>query len=432
MARSLQRHLSFVLGAAILAAGLAAGAASFGFAYFEAEEFQDDTLRQIAALAIRQAGGAQYDGRARVVDPESRVLVARLPGEPRPDWLPADLAPGIHTLPGANGNWRVFVRAAEGPGRIAVAQSTDVRDELALDSALRTLAPLLLLLPLLAWLSARIVRRELAAVRRLAGTVDAQPAERPAALPEGDVPEEIAPFLRAINQLLERVARLMGEQRRFVADAAHELRSPLQALSLQAQNLENAASLEAMRERVAPLRAGIERARRLTEQLLALARAQAAEAQAAPVELPALAREILAEHVALAEARGIDLGLDLQSEPAVSGPPELLRLILRNALENALRYTPRGGEVTLRVDVQGEDAVVEVTDTGPGIPEAERERVFQPFYRLSGEAGDGAGSGLGLAIARDAAARLGGAVSLEPGPQGIGLVFRYRQLRLAS
>ena len=429
MARSLQRHFSLTLAAAIVAAGLAAGAASFGFAYFEAEEFQDDTLRQIGALAERQANGLVYDGKAGVADPESRVLVVRLPGDARPAWLPADLAAGLHTLAGSGGNWRVYVRAGKHSSSIAVAQSTDVRNELARDSALRTLAPLVLLLPLLVWLAARIVRRELAPVRELAHTVDAQPAERPAPLPESGVPEEIAPFLRAINRLLERVARLMSEQRRFVADAAHELRSPLTALSLQAQNLEQAATLEAARERVAPLRAGIERARRLTEQLLSLARSQAAGLDLKPVDAGKIARELIADCMPLAESRGIDLGLDQKEEGlAIAADAELLRSVLRNALDNALRYTPAGGEVTLRAFLQGEDAVIEIVDRGPGIPAGERERVFQPFHRLENPGGEG--SGLGLAIARDAAVRLGGAVSLEERPGG-GLVFRYRQPRLA-
>ena len=427
MARSLQRHLSLTLAAAILAAGLAAAAASFAFAYFEAEEFQDDTLRQIAALAARERSGGDYDGNARVADPESRVLVVRLPGNSRPSGLPAGLDAGIHTLTGETGSWRVFVRAGDGSSRVAVAQSTDVRDELALDSALRTLVPLVLLLPLLAWLAAYIVRRELAPVRRLAYTVDAQPAERPTALPEAGIPDEIAPFLRAINGLLERVARLMGVQRRFVADAAHELRSPLQALSLQAQNLENAATLEAMRERVTPLREGIERARRLTEQLLSLARSQAMGVDAKPVVAGKMARELIADYLPLAESRGIDLGLGHADEMLiVPADAELLHVVLRNALDNALRYTPPGGEVTLRAFADSDDAVIEVLDTGPGIPVAERERVFHAFHRLEGAGGQG--SGLGLAIARDAAARLGGTLTLDERPGG-GLVFRYRQSR---
>lgn len=140
-----------------------------------------------------------------------------------------------------------------------------------------------------------------------------------------------------------------------------------------------------------------------------------------------IARELIADYMPLAESRGIDLGLDEADERlAIAADAELLRVVLRNALDNALRYTPPAGEVTLRFFAEGEDAVIEVVDTGPGIPAAERERVFQPFHRLENSSGDG--SGLGLAITHDAAARLGGTVCLDERPEG-GLVFRYRQPR---
>ena len=436
MNRSLERHLSRTLALAIVLAGLLAGAASFGFAYVEAQEFQDESLRQIAILADAArlpAAGRAVDGAGADSDADDRVLVLRLPPAPRtvpPARLPYARPPGVHTQGERFDRWRVFVRQTRTGTRIAVAQETQVRDEMAIFSALRTLAPLLLLLPLLVWLAARIVRTELAPVRRLAHTLDQQPAGRPQPLPEGDVPDEIAPFVRAINRLLGRITELMGEQRRFIADAAHELRSPLTALSLQAQNLENAGSPAAMRERVGPLRAGIERARRLTEQLLSLARSQASSAASTKLEVSALAQELIEDSLPLAQARGIDLGLEDAGGIILAAEAPTLQLILKNALDNALRYTPSGGEVTLRLYPVGDDAVIEVSDSGPGIADAERERVFSPFYRSEGAGGEG--SGLGLAIARDAAARLGGTVSLHDRPDGPGLVFRYRQRRIAS
>jgi two-component system OmpR family sensor kinase len=220
----------------------------------------------------------------------------------------------------------------------------------------------------------------------------------------------------------------MGEQRRFVADAAHELRTPLTALSLQAQNLDKAATLELMRERIVPLRAGIERARRLTEQLLSLARSQAGAPALESVNVSKVARELIAEYLALAEERDIDLGLDAAEDIVLTAEPRALSSILQNGLDNALRYTPRGGEVTLSLYTEGDAAVIEVRDSGPGIAVAERRRVFDPFYRLDGSHGEG--SGLGLAIAFDAAARLGGTVSLHDRSDGPGLVFRYRQNRV--
>lgn len=427
MSRSLQRHLSLMLGTAILACGLAAALASFMLAYGEAREFQDDMLRQIALIAARSAAAPEGSGKpdADVSDPESRVLVIRPPGSARPQWLPPGLSSGFHTVDGKGERLRVFVRRDAVSGETIVAQPTDVRDEIAINSALRTLVPLLLLLPLLVWMLVRIVRREFRPIAVFSRDLDDQAAERPMPLAQDGVPNEITPFIRAINRLLERINLLLGEQRRFIADAAHELRSPLTALSVQAQNVRHANSLEAVRDRVAPLQAGIERARLLTEQLLSLARAQAGAAPAAAVDASALARELIAEHMPAAIAKGIDLGLDERAPLVLQGAAESLRLVIGNALENAVKYTPPGGEVTLRLAAEPGMAVIEIIDNGPGIAPAERERVFDAFYRAAGTTGPG--SGLGLAIAREAAARLGGELALDGKPVGPGLVFRYRQ-----
>lgn len=433
MKRSLQRRLSLMLGGAILLAGLVAAGASFILAYAEATEFQDDMLRQIALLAARSTSRsppieAKVQPTAEVIldDPESRLSVIRLPGDRRPDWLAGDLASGFHTLETDGGRLRVFVHGDFAVKATVVAQPTETRDELARNSALRTLVPLLLLLPLMVWMIVRIVRRELAAVSRLARHLDAQPADRPRPLFEEDVPDELTPFVQAINRLLERVGVLMDQQRRFVADAAHELRSPLTALSVQAQNLQQATSLETICERVVPLQAGIERARKLTEQLLSLARIQAGRVATTKVDVSALARELIAECLPMAEAKGIDLGLEEVAPLRVEAAPETLRLVLKNGLENALKYAPEGGQVTLRTDVDATSAIIDIVDNGPGMPISERERAFDPFYRLPGAIGEG--SGLGLAIAREAAANQGGSLRLLDRPQGTGLVFRYRQL----
>ena len=431
MRRSLQRRLSLALAFAIVLTGLIAAVTSFGLGYFEAQELQDESLRQIAALVARRAADAGFkeapspDGASG--DNESRVVVMGLPGDARPAWLPENILPGFHTLDDGPERMRVLVRRLPQNARVVVAQPTDLRNEIALNSALRTLVPLILLLPLLAWLTARIVATELAPVRRMAHRLDGQAPDRPAALSETDVPDEIVSFIHAINRLLERVSQLMNEQRRFIADAAHELRSPLTALSIQAQNLENAESREASKDRLTALRAGIDRAQRLAEQLLSLAKTQTGTTEQAMIDVSAIVRELIAEYLPVAEARGIDLGMEEVAKPSLSGSPDTLRLILGNALDNALRYIPSGGEVTVRLAAEGDDAVIEVADTGPGIPASERTRVFDPFYRLEGSSGNG--SGLGLAIARDAASRLGGSVILQDRPEGTGLVFRYRQRR---
>jgi two-component system OmpR family sensor kinase len=422
-----------MLGSAVLLAALLAAAVSFAFAYQEAKEFQDDMLRQIASIAVRHAGsvGAIPSDGSRpapaTADIESKVSVLHFPGDAPPDWMTPEVGAGLHTLRSRQGDVRAFI-AGRLPGeRTVVAQPTDVRDELAINSALRTLVPLLLLLPVLAWLIVRIVRRELAPVIRLSQRLDEQPAHRAHILSDRDIPAELTPFVHAINRLIERVNCLLTQQRRFVADAAHELRSPLTAIAVQVQNVKNADSLGAMRERVIPLQEGIERARRLTEQLLNLAKSQADAPEPTTVDVNALARELIAEFVPVAAAKGIDLGFADVIPLQVAAAPELLRQVLRNALENAMNYTPSGGQVSLRMFADGRDDVIEVIDDGPGIPVAERDRVFDAFFRLPGS--HGLGSGIGLAIARESATRLGAVVSLHGRPDGAGLVFRYRQPR---
>jgi len=428
MKRSLQRHLSLVLGSAVLLAGLVAAAASFGLAYLEAKEFQDDMLRQIALLTrgqslVTSTSHQSVSNNEGITDPESRITILHLPSDTVPTWFKHDLPPGLHTLNTGAEQVRIFV--GSGQIRTVVVQPTEARDEIAINSALRTLIPLLLLLPMLVWLIVRIVRSQLAPITSLAKTLDEQSAHHPSQLQSNELPREILPFVYAINRLLERINHLMGQQRRFIADAAHELRSPLTALSIQAQNLMNAESLEAMRERVPPLRDGIERARQLTEQMLSLARTQAGTGSDSTVNVSIMARELIAEYLPLAEARRIDLGLDEIAPLSLRAEPDALRLIFRNALDNALKYTPVGGEVTLRLLPNDKDDVIEVVDNGPGIPFTERERIFDSFYRIPGASGDG--SGLGLAIAREAANRLGGTVSAHARQEGSGFVFRYRQ-----
>ncbi len=419
----------------MLLAGLIAATASLILAYREATEFQDDMLRQIALIAASsgppQAGEAlrQPDFKIVLTDSESRISVIHLPDDPRPAWLASGVADGFHTLDTHRGRLRVFVRTGLTGKTTVVAQPTETRDEIAIDSALRTLVPSLLFLPVMAWTILLVVRRELAPVRRLASHLDAQPANRPCPLSDTGVPDEIMPFVHAINRLLERVATLMGQQRRFVADAAHELRSPLTALSVQARNLDHAESLETMRERIRPLQAGIERARKLTEQLLSLARMQAGAPATAAVDVSSLARELIAEYLPIAESKGVDLGLEETVALRIDAVPDALRMVLKNGLENALQYAAAGGEVTLRLDADEQGAVIDIVDNGPGIPVSERERVFTPFHRLPETAGEG--SGLGLAIAREAAATQGGSLELLDRQQGTGLVFRYRQGRVS-
>lgn len=424
MNHSLRGRLSKTLALVIVAGGLAASGVSFYLAYDEAQEFQDDTLRQIAALKAGPADDRAADAvNPPVEDPESRVTVIDLPQDPRPDWLPEAIADGYHTLPvpGRQDHMRVFLRSVDPTHRVVVAQSTDSRDEIAINSALRTGIPSLLLLPLLGVAITWILARELRPLRRLADQLDDQSSLHLQPLSEQGLPDEIIPFVEALNRLLERVNRLTSQQRRFIADAAHELRTPLTALSLQAQNLARADSAEQMHARLRPLQQGIERARRLTVQLLDLARLEERARARQHVDLARLCREIVTESLPLADAERIDLGMETVTA-TIETDPDSLRLILGVGLENALRYTPAGGNVTLRVRQDATTVCLEILDTGPGIPDAEIEQAFEPFHRLANHQ-NAQGSGLGLAIARAAAQTIGAEVSLRNRTDRSGVIY---------
>jgi two-component system OmpR family sensor kinase len=245
-------------------------------------------------------------------------------------------------------------------------------------------------------------------------------------LTEENLPREMLPLVTAINATLDRLDQGFRMQREFTADAAHELRTPLTALQLQIQLLERARSPEELREAIEALRAGAKRASHLVEQLLTLARLEpqaAAEASSA-VALDELAAEIVAELEPLAEAKGLDLHLARAEHARVMGQPLALRILARNLVDNAVRYTPPGGKIDVEVWTEDGSAVFQVTDTGPGIPKEERERVFDRFYRLPGTGVQG--SGLGLAIARQIAEAHRARIELGEPDHGGGLRVTVR------
>ena len=436
MNHSLQRRLYIGLSVAIVCMGLLAGLASFFLALNEAQEYQDASLQQIAALVPPQLWQSAYhDDQSRVdEDPDARIVV-----EPLchldcsrlnvPLKLPWQLSAGFHTVTVEGQDWRIFVRRQGPDNALAVAQSTDVRSDAAFASARWTLLPLLFLVPLLMLFSRMIVRRSLAPIQNLAHTMDRQNPDRPEPLSIETVPSEIAPFIEAINRLLERVRLLLEQERRFIADAAHELRTPLTALSLQVQNLSRADSLPEYQQRLQPLQKGLERFAHLLEQLLGLARQQATSPNSELVNLVDTARQMLEDLYPMAERKNIDFGLDAPSPIWVQGSPAAIYSLLRNVVDNALRYSPEHSEVTISVRSEGSDVLLEVMDSGSGIPIAESERVFDPFYRIPGT--QEAGSGLGLSIVRAIANQLGGQVSLCPRTKHAGLHFIYRQKRIS-
>ncbi len=308
--------------------------------------------------------------------------------------------------------WRVYgLFTAEGV--IQVAQPWRVREQLASEAALRVLAPLLLLLITMAAAVVWIVSRGLAPLRRLASDVQSRDALSLAPLASGGLPAEAAPLVEELNRLLARLSEAFDKQRAFVADAAHELRSPLTALSLQLQLLDRAPDEAARAEARTKLGAAVERAIHLATQLLTLARhePEGAGVQLHSVALESTVREAISEVHTLAAARGVELEFEASGAPRVLGDADALRILVRNLVDNAVRYTPAGGSVQVHLRAHEGGVTLSVEDNGPGIPAHERERAFDRFYRPPGSAEGG--SGLGLAIVKAIAERHGARVRLE-------------------
>jgi two-component system OmpR family sensor kinase len=405
----------------ILAMAVPAGVFSFYSAYHEANDLQDDQLRQVAALVLsRDLPPATPDRHAigKMKDEESKVIVqvlapaAPAKGDDDALRLPADLRDGIQTFKAGRVHWRLFVQTTPSGQRLAVGQQTAVRDEIARDSGLRTMMPFMVLIPVLIALVSFLVRRMLRPIALLSQEVDRRDDQDMRPLAEQQVADEIRPLIGSINRLLRRVADNMDAQRRFLADAAHELRSPLTALSLQAENLAATDLSPASKARLLPLRQGLNRSKALLEQLLTLARSQNTGApQLAQVSLQAVLRRVMEDSLPLAQARQVDIGIEADTEITLAAQEVDIVALVRNLIDNAILYTPQGGSVELRAGMQSGLVSIEVEDSGPGIEEAERERVFDPFYRVLGSGQDG--SGLGLSIVKSIVARLHGRIELQ-------------------
>jgi two-component system OmpR family sensor kinase len=410
---SLQFRLSVGTAVAILGVALLAGSFSYWWAFEEAIELQDEQLIRLSALVNRQRI-IQPDANTPIeishVDPESHFVVQWLTGDPGQGevelpGLPIDLSEGLQTRLVGDATWRLLVKTFNSGARIVVAQQTEVRDEIARTSALNTLVPLIILIPLLSLWVAYLIRQVFAPLKKMAAQLDKSTGHDLMPLPDTNLASEITPFIAAINHLLARVRESIAQQRQFVRDAAHELRSPLTAISLQAERLVALGLESHLQERLINLHRATERTRILIEQLLTMARAQDEKATAnVHVPVKALLRELLEDLLPLADVKKIEIsviGEDIQ----IHTQPIDLQILVKNLIENAIRYTPEHGRVEMFLSDHEDSAELLVKDSGPGIVDEELVRVFDPFYRVLGN--DQPGSGLGLSIVRTIADRLG-------------------------
>ena len=338
--------------------------------------------------------------------------------------------PGFDDVKVDDAEWRVYATdpAQHGGRSVQVIQSGTFRARQAAERAGAAIAPVLILLPLailILWGVSGAMSRAVQDIGRQAAQQDEHTISE---IPLERVPQELKPMVASFNSLLTRLRDAFATQRRFVQDAAHELRTPITAVALQLENVRGDMPAGACQQSLGQLEAGVSRAQRLVDQLLKLSRQEAPVMEAAgPVDLHAQLHESMNALIALADQRNIDLGLVAATGEALPAPTVRcaagdLRSVLDNLIENALRYTPEGGVVDVRLVNEGGRTAVEVMDTGPGIPPDQLARVFDRFFRVPGS--QVRGSGLGLSIAQAAAQRCGLRILLRNRDDRSGLVAR--------
>lgn len=415
-APSLRRRLLWLVLAAIAIASAIQAIGAYRTALRNADALFDAQLQQFAhsidaGMPLAPGDARLYEFSIQIWGPDG-VRIYRSQGADLP--TPRVLGFSDTTVEGTQ--YRVYLLRT-GQRTIQVAQDLDARRARAGGLALQAVLPVLLLAPLLMLAVWALITFSLAPVERVRQQVATRPADDLSPLPEQGLPREVLPLVRELNQLFRRVDTAFASQRHFVADAAHELRSPLTALKLQAQALRKLPPGQEQDSAVDRLDAGIARAIRLLEQLLALARAEAQRPEDdgawEDVDVQALCRAAVADVLPQAHARGIDVGLlTPDAQATVRGQFEPLRMLLRNLLENAVKFTPPSGQVDIAIVHAAGAVTLRVEDSGPGIPEASRQRVFDRFYRGDTDPGEGKGSGLGLAIVEAIAGRHGAQVKL--------------------
>ncbi len=423
--RTIRTRLLVWLLSAVVAAGLSSAYTLYQAALAGADQVFDEQLQQTALSLRDQSFEFALPPQLPATDTRNNVVVqvwtatgVRVYFSEVYRELPGLQQPGFSNVAVGKVPWRVLSLPSRGYV-IQVAQPLGVRQQRAVALALETLKPLALMLPVLGAAIWLIVGAQLRPLDRIVESVRQRQPDALEPLSETSLPDEIRPLVIALNDLLARLRAAIDAQQAFVADAAHELRTPLTAVRLQVQLAEQATDDSEKAAAFTQLRGGIDRAARMVEQMLNLARHEAAAVVNETVSLVSLAQEVVADLTPLADARHQDFGLAESAPASVRGDPHALRMLLRNLADNAIRYTPDGGRVDVSVGRSLGTPYLRVTDTGPGIPAEDRERVFGRFFR---RAGSGApGTGLGLAIVQTIVKNHRGIIELADSPSGGGL-----------
>lgn len=427
----LSRRLKRALLATLLAVLVLATVAAAVSAYLEASDNQDETLLSVAKLVETNQIGAQRDSKLFKNDrlDDSAVGVWEVGTSNRHGLsIKKSLKKGFQTLHENDDFWRVYATGKNRSGtQYVVAQKLSVSAEFALKSAVNTAIPLLLLFLLVPLLITLIVRHSFKPLNTLTAKVGTSDSLKLDLANETEIPVEVLPFVSAIDSLLEKNEAYNTRQRRFIADAAHELRTPITSLSLEIENVQSAKSEAIKNERQAALIKSVSRLQRLVNQLLDLARAQSImENSKSIVSFNELVKIQIADLYLLAEGKHIDISVSRNEPVEVADINNQLQHLVRNALSNAIKFTPDAGSVDIELFREDGRAVFCVIDSGPGVLPEHLNKLHEPFYRPDDQA-SGKGAGLGLAICHEIAAHLQGELKLE-NMSPAGFRFSYRQL----
>ncbi|WPB58123.1 ATP-binding protein [Xylophilus sp. GOD-11R] len=429
--RSLHARLMVLLLACVALAAAALATGAYRTALREADTLNDLHLRQVAN-SLRHAvplvgrtdeeADADLDLQVQIWSADGVQLYRSARAR-----LPQRAVLGFSDMTVEGTRYRVY--SIQTPLQtVQIAQDLDARQERARAQALRATLPVVLVAPLLMLAMGAVISRTLAPVERMRRQVAGRAADDLRPLPEDRLPDEVLPLVRELNLLFGRVRGAFDAQRHFVADAAHELRSPLTALKLQVQGLRRQPQdTGAQAAAVDRLTQGIDRAIALVGQLLQLARQDAgslASGAAGALDLRDVVQAVTADALPLAAARGIDLGAVAVDSAPITGHADSLQTLLRNLVDNAIKFAPQGGQVDIELRRSGDGALLAVDDNGPGIPDAYRARVLDRFFRMPDAAAPG--SGLGLAIVQAIAARHGATLALSSSPTLGGLRVEVR------
>lgn len=414
MNRSLRRRLLVILCGSVVTAWFATAFFSYLDTRRQIDEMLDTSLIQSADLLIVLLGRLPPGEFGETSPPElgtgkEQVIAYRVwtgDGNPgigspgMPMFLPDARQPGFGDRKSDNEQWRVYGARTESGLFVEVAQRHEFRTTFAENVATHIMHPLWFAVPLLAILIWFSVRWGLAPLQTVAENVERRSAGNLEPLNPQEAPLEIRPLLDALNNLFARIGVLLERERRFTADAAHELRTPLAAIKTHAQVARRARDAGERGQAIESVSQGTDRAIRLVEQLLVLARLdhQSMSAARESVNLTEIVVKGVMDETPRAAAKHVDLGVSggTDKQAIVTGNADLLKILIRNLLDNAVRYTPEGGKVNASVRLRDGRVVLQIADSGPGIPPERRERVFDRFYRIEGSAQQGCGLGLSI------------------------------------